>query len=238
MYEWALKITALQDLDIRVSKIQEQLQEIPEKMQKSELLYKTETNAYNEAKKQLNATEIECRSMETAVAQLQERKRNFQAKTTMIRNNDEYRSAIQQIEQCDKDIAAQEEKQLDAMFRLDKQKEEVAARKKAMEHARKRSEDVINDLKDFQAQCEAQIARLTAERPALEADVQSPEILSIYKRLRSGTKNSKTQPCVVPMVSGACGHCRMMMTEQDKHNVVNGKVVICPTCGALVYLED
>lgn len=234
MQDWIRNLLALQDVDVQAAKLLDQVAHIPEKKDEVRQQCEAEAASCREAEAALRAIELESRDLETQIDQLLTKKRDFQTKSTMIRNNDEYKAALLQIELCDKSVGDLEEKQLDAMFRAETAREVVAERRTTAEIAKKQADEKIAQYEDLAKHCQEQADEVLAGRDELRSAVRE-DILKIYDRLRSSVKNPKTRPCVVPVEAVACSRCRMKVTTQLYHDAMNGKLVICPTCGAILY---
>ena len=113
------KLQALQDVLEQIYKIERELEEIPKAIltekelltrlkkqfvEKSGNLEKRQLKV-KELKSQLHDAEDKRSSYEKQMDVIKTQKENFQSKTSLIKNNDEYRAALLQIEQCDKAIS-------------------------------------------------------------------------------------------------------------------------------------
>jgi predicted nucleic acid-binding Zn-ribbon protein len=240
MHDWVESLLALQELDIRMAKMDEQLRSLPEKRKEAEKQYAAESEALNIAQAAYKEAELASRKYDGEISALQEKKRTFQAKSALIKNNEEYRAALLQIELCDHAVAELEEKQIEAMLALDGMKEKVLLCEQNLASGKKRAEGILEDLKTLAANCQAQNDELQARRPELlkpfaERYPDEP-YLERYTRLRAGRGNPTT-PCVVPVLDESCGRCRMKVTAQLKNDTINGKLVLCPNCSAMLYYE-
>lgn len=236
MQEWVTKLLAVQEIDLKIAKIREQLEQIPAKRQEADSLYADENQAWEKAKQFQKNKEIACRQTETEIATANEKKRNFLAKTTMIKNNDEYKAAMIQIEMCDKTIDDLETKQLLLMDEIEAAKQETENRRKTVELAKKRAEAVKDDLSALENQAKARLETMQSDRDKAAAEVE-PALLAQYEHKRSGRNSSQARPCFVPVIDSSCGRCRMNVTAQICQDVRKGKLVICQTCGAMLYAE-
>lgn len=236
MQAWAEKLLAVQNIDIRLAKIAEQLAQVPIKQAESDVLFATENEAFEQAKKNLRGAEVSAKQLENEIAVQLEKKRNFQSKTILIKSNEEYRAALLQIEMCDQVIKHLEDQQLEKMFEIDTLKSELESRKKDVETARKRAQSVKEEYQTLQENCEKHCVQLQVEREKAAAEAD-PELLRRYDHLRSGRNVDQTRPCLVPIMEGACGRCRMRMTAQTCQDTINGRVVFCPSCAAFLYAE-
>jgi len=236
MFDWAQALVNLQDLDLQIGQLEENLALIPQKIAEAQTLYKNENAEYETAKKNVQDAELEIRAAEKSIAAINEQKRNFQAKTALIKSNDEYRAALIQIEMCDKQISEAETNMLTSMDKLDALKAVLKEKSDSLAAAKKHAEDVCKTFKDEEAACKAKIADLQAQRPELTAKVDE-DLLSKYERLRTAKRHKATQPVVVSVNDGCCGRCRIAVTTQLLSNTHKGQVVYCGSCGAMLYYE-
>ena len=146
MVEWVQSLLKLQDLDLEVAKLQAQLAAIPAKEEETKTLFKAEEDAFAAAKKSVQEIELTIRKLEGEINTLKTQKENFQSKTSLIKNNDEYRAALLQIEQCDKAISVAEEKQLIAMDELEAAKKIQAEKDASLKAAKKNAEGIFAKL--------------------------------------------------------------------------------------------
>jgi len=236
MHDWAMKLLAVQDIDIKMAKINAQLALVPTKQAEADQIFAAETQAFEKAKLHLKESEIDGKNLDNEISIQQEKKRNFQSKTILIKNNDEYRAALLQIEMCDQVIKNLEDQHLEKMFEIDALKEALAERQKEVELGKKRAQGVKEEYQTLKENCEKQLVQLQLEREKVAAEADK-ELLRQYNHLRSGRNVNPTQACIVPIMDGACGKCRMRMTAQVCQDTTNGKIVFCPNCASMIYAE-
>ena len=250
MQAWVEKLIELQEIDLRIAKLEIQLGELPKRRAEAEFQYKAEADALAEATEERKKAEAEAKSIETQISSMREKKRDFQAKTVSIKNNDEYRAAILQIEIMDKTIADFEEKQLEIMIKIDQLRVKEAEKQKDLEAGKARAKLVLADLDSRKANLDKLIAAQVAKRPAIVADLEAigkadaeagvsrTDYLACYNRLRASKSHPQTVGCVAVLEDIACGRCHMSVTAQLKNETRKGKMVFCPSCGAILYSED
>ena len=245
MNEWMRRLADLQDLDLRVAKLKEQLAKVPEKRREAEQQYAAENAAVATARKAYQDAEMANRRFDGEIAALKERKKNFQSKSAMIKSNDEYRAAMLQIELCDHAIADWEEKQLEAMMKLDDLQRQVREREEELAAGKKRAEVILADLVTRQRNCETAIAELQAKRPALIEGIPA-QPLSRYERLRTRWDTGPALPFVVCIDGRNCGRCHIELPNQVVSNarksnpqgeVEEKDIISCPSCSAMLYVD-
>lgn len=237
MHPWAEHLLALQKAQLRIAMLQKQLEGIPAEKQKAIDRTSIETAALEEAKNNARETELLIRSLDSEADSLRAKKRDFQNKSTLIKSNDEYRAAIQQIQQCDAAISELEDRQLAAMETLEERRRTVAERQKALEQAQKLANLVVTQITARANTLTAQIAECEAQLPALR-DAVEPEFLEPYLRQRSAPLIPQTSPVLVPLSGQSCGACHLQLTHQLQNNIRKGILTVCPACQALLYWED
>ena len=234
MQDWVKALLGLQELDISVAKLEVKLAEIPVQEAETKKMYQAETDASAAAKKTVQDIELTIRRLEGEITSLKTQKENFQAKTSLIKNNDEYRAALLQIEQCDKAVSEAEDKQIVAMDELEAAKKVLAEKNATLQAAQKKAEAVFAELETSKGNCQKELAVLSEKRPQLASAVE-PALLKRYERLRTARNNHPTNPCFVPADDGNCGRCHLSITPQELNDTIKGKVVSCHFCGALLY---
>ena len=104
------------------------------------------------------------------------------------------------------------------------------------------AEEVIEQLKETQAEERAEIAAKVAEfekeigivtgiRDEAASGVK-PRMLELYRRILQG----RAPEALYPLRSGACGHCYTAVPLHRRQQIENGQAVeACEACGVLVY---
>ncbi len=240
MYEWVQKLLAVQEIDLRLDRLREQAASVPEEQAKLARMLEGEEHELARAREAVRGIEKELKTLEMEADGLRARRADFQTKSAMIRNNDEYKAALLQIEQCTKLVADLEDQQLAVMERLEAARGEVEAALRRLEAARARAQEMEADLQKRLANAEAQIAQLLAERGPALAGID-PETVRRYDRLRASParQNSRDRRALVPVRDGVCcDRCRMNVTAQTRMNARKGQPVTCENCGTMLYHDE
>lgn len=236
MRNWAENIIPWQDKLLRIAKFQEQLEAIPAQKGEAQKQYAAETDALNQAIEKRKQLELQNRTLDKEIDAIRTKQNDFKAKSALIKNNDDYKRAIIQIEQCNTAVSEIENQQLEIMEKIELANKDVETCQQAVQDGKKRAADIVADLDDKITRLKGAIARLEAELPELEAAVE-PEYHQQYLRLRNAPNLPKSAPIVVPLINDTCGRCRIQVTSQEITHIKNGKMVICPSCQAMLYYE-
>jgi predicted nucleic acid-binding Zn-ribbon protein len=179
--------------------------------------------------------EKDIKTVELEVESIQTRIRDFQAKSAMIKSNDEYRAALQQIDRCQQDIRRQEDRELELMEALDAARKALREREKELAATRERVAAMTADLDQRGALCREEMEKLAAERDAAGAEVP-PDMRQKYERLRGNARFLGR--VFVPARDGFCDGCHMHVTYQARVDVRKGLLVSCQNCGVLLYADE
>ena len=236
VHDWVEQLLKVQEKDLRIGKLQEQVDAVPREKAKVQAMLAAETKALETVKAKVVDEEKRIKTLEIEADSLRAKQRDFESKSTMIKNNEEYRAALHQIEMCKHKISECEEQELELMEDLEAARVALADEKKAHAAAEKRAEQMNKDLDVRAKNCQAQIDKLQAQRDELAVGIPATN-LKRYDRVRKN--RPPAQPVLVPVDhSNICGGCHMNLPAQDRVNAARGQSVSCPNCGALVYYRE
>ena len=158
MHDWTEKLLLLQEKDLRIARLEEQLQAVPvEKARASQELQETQV-AVTAAQEQVRTEEKAIKVLELDVESTRTKMRDFQSKSAMIKNNEEYRAALTQIEACRQRVSEIEDQELAAMERLDQARRELDRCQKLMAACKQRVGERVVDLDTRLQNCSSEIA--------------------------------------------------------------------------------
>ncbi len=241
MQEWMASLLELQQCDLEQATLEEELNALPDKAAQARAGYDQANAIAKEAKEAEQAQSLAIRNIENEIQALQEKHDNFKAKSSLIRNNDEFRAMLIQIETCEHAISDAETRQLEAMDALEELKAKRQAADADVEAKLATAKADIQVLRDRKAAITARIENRQAQRPSLASAVPKA-YLSLYERLRTARNNTRTRPCVVPVIlnehGAQCGRCHLTITTQVYNSAILGHLTQCSSCGAILYGKD
>jgi predicted nucleic acid-binding Zn-ribbon protein len=237
MHNWVENLLEVQRIDIRMAKLQAQFDSVPGDKAAAEGLLHGDEQRLAAAREAVQTLEKELKSIELDVEGLKGKKTGIQSKSAMIKNNEEYRAAMHQIEQYDHQIAQLEDRELEVMDAIEKARTAQAECLRVLDVTKRRVAEVRGDLDKRLAGSKAALDEMAKIRqPALAAvDAQAAQR---YERLRSSGRSRNGQAVLVPIRDEVCGRCRMNVTAQLRMNALKGMPVTCQNCGAMLYSED
>lgn len=235
MQDWVEKLLALQENDLRIDKLQQQIDAVPREKADAQKIMQEELDALQTARDRVTQLQKSIKHVELDIETTRDKQRDFEQKSTMIKDNDEYKAAMHQIDGCKNKIAALEDQQLEYMEELEAARAELAEEKKTKDAAEKRVNEMIADLDQRATNCEAQLSTLREKREALRSEVPD-NILRKYERLRASRLQNGSNPEVfVEVKDSTCMSCHMSVPPQVKTNARKGMLEQCPQCNAMLY---
>ena len=231
------RLLVLQQAHLRLAQLHRQLMAMPAERERLQKGAQEAQAAEDDARARLRQAEADLRRLEMDTETLRQRKRDFQTKTAIIRNNDEYRAALDQIAQCDRGLDDLENRQLATMERLDQLRQELERQTQLTQEAQRGAQAAIDQLAAQEADLAERIAAQKARPPALKQGID-PDFLRESLRLRTSPATPQTRPVLVPIVGEACGACHLNVTAQLCANARAGRsIVCCPSCHLMLYWD-
>ena len=237
MEDWVQSLKAAQDKDIRIARLQTQIDAVPVDKNNAQATLDEAEGAVNEAKKALQEVEMAIKTLQMDVDDAENKRRDFEKKSIMIKDNNDYKAAMHQIEMVKEKVGGLEERELQLMEQRDTAKERVEAEKTRFESVAKRTKQHMDDLDSRLQACESQKTKLVAERDDLLADVPR-DVARMYERLLTSRLRAGREPIgFAPVDNNSCSCCHMEVPPQVRVNAMKGKKVNCPQCSVLLYCD-
>jgi len=227
----------LQDKDLRIFNLKKQVMSVPTEKERVRHELQVSEDRLETVKSSVMDLESKIKQIEMDISDDNDRKVKFQQKSVEVRKNIEYRALMNEIERCDKDITAAEDKQIAMWEELEKIKEIFAAAKKEFDAGHVRIDAAIKDLDVREKNCQTQVEKMTAERDELTTGVEA-ELLTHYDRLIARSKlPDGFSKAVVSIQNTNCGGCFLTMTPQVVNRVKKDELINCENCGVFLYYD-
>ncbi len=233
MQEEILKLIELQKIDLEISKIEKNMQEIPQSLQKAQkekdqILKKIENlnSVIEEKKKQKDLFEEELK-------QEYNRLKSTQARLTQIRGTREYQLLLREIEEIKKANKQKEDDILKLMEEIENLEKEM---KKLEEEMKKVNEFFEKEKQKFDAFC----AELLANKDSLikKREKISQKIPSNLLRKYEAIRQKKGGIGIAPVDNYVCEGCHMSIPPQLYNEIQkDNRYYECPHCKRLIYYK-
>ena len=230
--KWIDDLLRLQEADMRIRDLKARLQLIPKEKLKLETEFEAEKKALADAKSTSQHIEMGIKQAESGIKSLNDKIRDIQSKSAMVKKNDEYQAMLSEIENVKKKISDLETEEIELLDKFEGAKSVFGVYEKGFSEKEKNIKDGLKELDEITAEIKEEISRVEASRPDLELKVEA-NVLHEYGRLLPG----KGTP-MVKIQDGICGSCHMRVTPQTLNEARKHSIVRCDHCSHLVYLDD
>jgi predicted nucleic acid-binding Zn-ribbon protein len=187
------------------------------------------TGVQEDVKKAKMAADQKQLQLKTSEAKI----RDLDAKLNACKTNREYQTLTEQIAADKMATKVLEDEILESLDRVDSIKKTLPAAEAAVEAARK----VLGETKARVAaegtQLETEVNRLRSELEATERELPA-DIRDLYDR----AVKQKGAEGMAPLDGESCGGCYHQITGNMHSELLVGKVVMCRSCGRLLYLPE
>ena len=227
------QLLVLQDRDKKLRQLKLELKRAPLERKDMESRTAGTTSALDAAKHKAKEIEVKRKELENEVGTHRQRINKYQVQKLETKKNEEYQAISHAIQTIENEITALEDRELELMDALEKQKPVIAVAEKEASATKAQVARQFADLEAKVKSIEAQVLEVQAERAKLAAEVDE-DLLDTYQRLF----DTKDAQAVVALVNEMCQGCHVKSQTHVIHAVKAGKVVTnCLYCGRILYPE-
>ncbi len=190
--------------------------------------------AVDEAKKALQDTKVQVHKKETQLKGMQEKSAELRVKLNSIKKQNEYDAIRNQLAMDNSAQSKLSDEILEAMMKVDEQAAALAAQEAEVQK-------IAGEVAAIQADIAAKTAEQKGQLEALDREILGAETVipeaerEHYKRV----VKQKGADAMAAVEGSACTGCFVSVTAQMMNDLINGgHLVICKTCGRLLYLAD
>ena len=187
------------------------------------------TGVQDDVKKAKIAADQKQLQLKTAEAKI----RDLDGKLNACKTNREYQTLTEQIAADTMATKVLEDEILEALDRIDTIKKTLPAAETAVEAARKLLGETKARVAAEATQLDGEVQRLRGELEATERDLPA-DIRDLYDR----AVKQKGAEGMAPLDGESCGGCFRQITGNMHADLLMGKVVMCRSCGRLLYLPE
>ena len=231
------KISALlklQALDMRCRDLKLRGISIPKELDKIIARRDSLNAATAAAADKVKKMELAIKAHEGEIQTLNAESAKLQQQSALVKKNNEYQAMLAGIAQNKEKIGAIEEELLIKFDELEALKTEAERVRKTNAAELRAARQEFEELLGFSKTCEAEVAKLTKERPTLLSGIPT-DLLARYERLLKGKDQGAP---LVQLENGCCGNCHMRVTLQTLNQLSKGELESCDNCQHLIYTAD
>jgi len=224
----------LQECDKRIKAIIEKKNEGPAKIKALQGEVEEFQRELEAKKEELEQQKKERRKIEREIDDLELKKQKSHAKLSSISSNKEYRAALKEIDELEREKGLREEKALELMEAIEALEEECKRLeeeyKQLQDKCKKEEKEILEQIQDLDQELE----RLERQRDGLCNQIDQG-LLRHYNNLR-GRKGGLA---ISPVIKGVCQTCHMGIPPQKFNELIRGDdLMSCPNCNRIIYWGD
>jgi predicted nucleic acid-binding Zn-ribbon protein len=228
------KLLELQRVDLEVSSLTKDIDQLPAEEAKRKRRLDTLEAAAEEARSKVQRAEMESRSLDNAARSADDEIKRLNERLGVVRNNAEYQATLFQIESVRKERDTTQDKGLELLESLEAMRAERDAAVAAADEERKVFEGFLGEAEHLRSARADDIAAARARRDAL-TDGIPPDLLRDY----DGIYKTREHLAVCAVDDGYCQGCYNKITLNDIAQLMGKSVIVrCGSCQRILHLQQ
>ncbi len=226
------KLIALEQTDKEILRLREEVAALPRRVAEIEGKLATVTAQVEQSKEAIKTQEVDKRKLEADIKDNQGKISKLRSQALEVKNNEQYRALMHEIEFAEHAIRDCEDKILEGMERA----ESLEHAQKSNEAEMKTQRAAVENEKSLARERTAVDEKLLAElaeradslRPAIEGSV-----LAHYDRLMRQRKSA-----IAEALGESCVACHVLLRPQKYNEIrTNEQIITCDSCGRILYYD-
>lgn len=232
--EQLLLLVDLQNIDIKISKIETENNNLLKKLQDLENEIKPQIEEFENKKKTLKEKEVEQMNLKVDLKEKENQLKDLQEKFYKVRNPKQLNAIDIEITNTKKIISELEEKGVKLLEEIDGLKKNINDIEQIINEQNKIISETKNEIEESKKKNSEILEQLKSERSKITQQI-APEILKDYEYIAS----RKNGIGVVAVKDGICTGCYMSIPPQTIHNIKKYlNIYHCQNCSRILYVPD
>ena len=230
------RLTSLLELQEVLSaqrKMELQYEEIPKRQNEIQSFLKNLEDEAQAAEDRFKRHEIEQKNLEIDIQEGQESRVKKEAQLMTIKNNKEYQATLAEIESLDRRNTRNEERMIQLMESVEKERKVLDEKKKELEERRSGFQGELAELEEREKGLNEKVEAARRETDVIKERVE-PALFQRFVRVFNG----KQGIAVAPANGGHCGGCSIRLTPRLVQLAKRGQdIVVCEGCQRFLYWD-
>ena len=216
----------------RISDLREQLERGPRQLAARRKLLAERSQAMEHARADSKSLKVAAHQKESERKAFEARINQLQLQINTAKSNKEYAALVSEKETAVKARAAVEDEALDFMVREDEKAKEIQILESEVKRLEHESADLDRTVQQQSASLTGELAEVEARLREVEGTLP-PEMSDPYQRVIG-----RRGPDGLALVdNGTCTGCYTAITPQMHNQLLVSEVVLCKSCGRVLYVE-
>lgn len=221
----------LQDCDNKIKEVFAQKEEGPIKIKELEMEFNAQEQKFNEIHDKLELLKKDRRGIEQDILEIDNKNAKSQAKLNNIKSNKEYRSALKEVDDLNREKSLAEDRLIQLMEETE-ELEEVAVKNKEIQAELRKKFDSDTELIRAGLGDLNKKSDLLAEQRKTLYEVVDKDLLKTYLFL----KDRKEGQAISPVIEGVCQTCHMGIPPQQFNELKKCLTLLtCPNCNRMIF---
>jgi len=221
----------LQQADKEILRLRDEIAALPKRVAVIEAKLAGTKAELENAKTAVKADEASKRKYESAIQDEQGKISKYRDQSLAVKNNEQYKALLTEIEFAQQDIRANEDKILDLMVNAEAREKAVKAAELDLKAEMADIEKEKNQARERTAEDEKLLAEWNAKRDQARAGV-SESLLRHFDRVSKFRGSGLAE-----VHAHKCMGCQVMLRPQTYNEVRGGNMVICESCQRILYFN-
>jgi len=228
------KLLELQDIDSRISELQEQLNRYPKIWDEMKEQLRKKTEKLEKAKSEESDHSKERRRIEMELRTGAEKLKKFQSQQMMIKSPKELTAIESQIQNLKKQNATNEKIGLELLEKDESVRQKISETQTDLDKLKEKAKTERDRIRKLVNEKQKEITHLKSERQKLVPSLEKSS-LKIYTR----ANNRWPGNAIVEVRNGSCSGCFFALLPNKLIEVHQGdSIVLCDNCGRILSHDE
>ena len=220
-----------QELNLKIVKLEERTQRIPEEIEAYSQTLEESRQALVEKERLIDKDQARQRELELEVVSLRDKLSKYRTQLMEVKTNREYQAMLHEIEGAEREIEAKEDQILEGMMAIEEREKVVQEAQREHEKEEKEILSKQSQLESFASQAENEIVDLRKERGQLEGEMPE-ELTQQYQRIAS----VRNGVALAEAKDQSCQACHVKLRPQLFTEIRTNRLIItCENCNRFLY---
>lgn len=226
------KLISLQAADLEIERLNQEIVSLPKRVAVIEAKLAEERAAVERAKAAIKANDATRRKLEGDIQAQQQKISKYRDQSLEVKNNEQYRALLSEIQFAEREIRAAEDKILEAMVDTEAREKELKAVEAELKQATAEIETEKAEARRRTEEDQKQLATWQEKRQGLRSGI-SAEPLAHYDRIIRARKT-----VIAEARQQKCSTCNVKIRPQTYDEIrSNEKIIVCDSCSRILFYD-
>jgi len=227
-------LVALQDIELKITSLQKQISETPNKIQTLKNELERLQRDHQERVLLLQELTKRRRAREGEVDSIRVKLSRFKDQLMTVKTNKEYTAMLHEIQMTEDQIRAEEDKILEIMEEMETKEAELKKDERELKTRTSELEERIRQLEAGVPEIEAEVAKLIEMKTAAESSVD-PELISRYRRIAEARRGV----ALAEAKDELCTACHVRIRPQVYADLLHTEAIhTCDSCSRILFMRE